>query len=153
MTVVETVEQDLKESMKAKDELSRSVLRLMQTALKNKRIDLGRAPTDDEAQAVLKTMKKQYEDALVDFEKGGRNDLAERQKRELVIVNRYLPAALPEAELERIVAEAVRASGVTSEKEAGKAMGIAMKAVAGRAEGNAVRAIVQRLLGGAPTSS
>lgn len=146
MIIVDTIEKDLQESMKAKDELSRSVLRLMRSALKNKEIDLGHVPTDEESQGVLKTLKKQYEDALIDFEKGGRADLAERQKAELVIMNRYLPASLPKEEIERIVKESIESSGITSEKDMGKAMGVAMKAVAGRADGNAVREIVQRLL-------
>jgi hypothetical protein len=146
MTILERIDTDLQTAMKQKNELELSTLRLMRSALKNKQIDLGHATTDEEAQAVMKTQVKQYQDALSDFEKAGRLDLAERQKLEIDIVKRYLPEAMPAEELERVVSEAVASSGATSPSDVGKVMGIAMKAVAGRADGNAVRTIVQRLL-------
>jgi len=115
----------------------------VRTALKNRQIELLHELSDQEAIAVLKTMIKQYQDALSDFSNAGRQDLVERQQKEIDIVATYLPPALPEEELERIVRDAVDASGTT---DFGKVMGAAMKAVDGRADGNAVRAIVQRML-------
>src|ERR1700750_1616824 len=146
MTTLERIEADLKEAMKARNEQELSTLRLIRSALKNKQIDLGHVPTDEETMAVLKTTLKQYQDALVDFEKAGRDDLAERQKAELVVVKRYLPEAMPEAELEQIVKDVIASSGATSAGDVGKVMGAAMKQVAGRADGNVVRAIAMRLL-------
>jgi uncharacterized protein len=146
MTILERIDTDLQAAMKQKNELELSTLRLIRSAMKNKQIDLGHAPTDEEAQAVMKTQVKQYQDALSDFEKAGRLDLAERQKSEIDIVKRYLPEAMPADDLERVVREAVASSGSTSASDVGKVMGIAMKAVAGRADGNVVRTIVQRLL-------
>jgi uncharacterized protein YqeY len=146
MSIAETIAADVTLAMKNKDELELSTLRLVRSALKNKEIELGRPLEDEDVLAVLKMTKKQYQDALSDFEKGGRADLAERQKSEIAVVERYLPAAMSAEELERIVTEAVKASGVSDPKAFGKAMGAAMKAVEGRAEGDAVRAIVQRLL-------
>lgn len=146
MTILERLDIDLKEAMKQKNELGLSTLRLVRSALKNKQIELGHEPADDEAQAVLKTLVKQYQDALTDFEKAGRADLAARQKEELEIVKAYLPAAMPPEELERLVREALISEGISSPSDMGKAMGAVMKAVAGRADGNTVRAIVQRIL-------
>jgi uncharacterized protein YqeY len=145
--ITEQITSDMKSAMKNKDELELSTLRLVSSSFKNKKIELGHELTDEESLAVLKSMKKQYSDALGDFEKAGRADLAEKQKKELAIIDRYLPQALPAEELEKIVSEAVAASGATGVSDFGKAMGAAVKAVEGRAEGNAVRAIVQRLLG------
>jgi uncharacterized protein len=146
MTIAERIEADLQSAMKQKNELELSVLRLVRSAFKNKQIDLGHPLTDDEAQAVVKTLQKQYQDALVDFEHAGRKDLADRQIAELVVVKRYLPEAMPPEELERAVKDVLLASSFTSPADIGKAMGAVMKAVGGRADGNAVRAVVQRLL-------
>ncbi len=143
MTLVQTVDTDFKEAMKAKEEVRLSTLRMLRSALKNKQIDLQHELTDQEAMAVIKTMMKQYQDALNDFMNAGRTDLADRQQKELDILATYLPPALSREELEAIVKHAVQSSGVT---DAGKAMGIAMKAVAGRADGTDVRAIVELLL-------
>jgi uncharacterized protein YqeY len=139
------LEADFKEAMKSKDEIGLSTLRMVRTALKNKQIELQHELTEPEVGLVLKTMIKQYQDAVADFNRAGRLDLVERQQKEIDIIAKYLPPALPADELEKIVAEAVKASGAT---EVGKAMGAAMQAVAGRADGNAVRVIVQKLLSG-----
>jgi uncharacterized protein YqeY len=144
MTLIERIEQEFKEAMKAKDEVRLSTLRLLRTSLKNRQIETQTVLTDAEAQAVIKTMIKQYQDALSDFLNAGRTDLADRQQQEISILNEYLPPALPVEELEGLVKNALQSSGVT---DIGKAMGVAMKAVAGRADGNEVRKIVERLLG------
>ena len=143
MTILERLEQEFKEAMKAKAEVKISTLRLVRTALKNKQIEVGHTLSDQEVTPVLKTMIKQYQDAISDFTNAGRQDLVERQQEEIDIIAAYLPAGLAPEELERIVKEALLASGI---KEIGKAMGVVMKAVAGRADGNDVRRIVERLL-------
>lgn len=143
MTILERLEQEFKEAMKAKAEVKISTLRLVRTALKNKQIEVGHPLSDPEVTPVLKTMIKQYQDAISDFTNAGRQDLVERQQAEIDIIAAYLPAGLAPEELERIVKEALSASEI---KEIGKAMGVVMKAVAGRADGNDVRRIVERLL-------
>ena len=147
MTIQERITGDMTSAMKNKDELKLSTLRLVLSSLKNKRIDLGRDMTDEDSMAVLKTMKKQFTDALSDFEKAGREDLIAKQKGELAILDAYLPQQLSEEELDRIVSEAVKTSGASGQADFGKAMGAAVKAVEGRADGTAIRTIVQRLLG------
>jgi hypothetical protein len=146
MTIAEQIASDVTSAMKKKDELELSTLRLVHSSFKNKRIDLGRELTDEDALAVLKTMKKQFADALSDFEKAGRTDLSDKQKLEIAILDRYLPQQMSAEDLERVVKEAIDAAGITGVSDLGKAMGVAMKAVEGRADGNAVRAIMQRLL-------
>lgn len=145
MTILEQLDQAFKDAMKAKDEVTISTLRLARTALKNRQIEVQRVLTNEEVVAVFKTMIKQYQDAISDFTNAGRQDLVERQQKEIDILAAYLPPSLPPEEVERIVREALEAADV---KEVGKAMGVAMKAVAGRADGNDVRRIVERLLAG-----
>ncbi|MFA5129709.1 MAG: GatB/YqeY domain-containing protein [Patescibacteria group bacterium] len=147
MTINETISSDMNSAMKTKDELKLSTLRLVRSSLMNKKIELGHELTDEEAMAVLKSMKKQFLDALADFESASRQDLIEKQKAELAILEAYLPQAMPAEELERVVTEAVKASSAEGAKDFGKAMGAAVKAVEGRADGSEIRAIVQRLLG------
>lgn len=145
MTTVERLDQDFKEAMKTKEELTLSTLRMVRTALKNKQIELQHELVEAEVTAVLKTMIKQYQDALADFANANRQDLVERQQKEIDLIARYLPPAMAPDELERVVKEALEVSGI---KEVGKAMGAAMKAVAGRADGTEVRRIVEKLLAG-----
>lgn len=145
MTILEQLDQAFKDAMKAKDEVTISTLRLARTALKNRQIEVQRVLTNEEVVAVFKTMIKQYQDAISDFTNAGRQDLVERQQKEIDILAAYLPPSLPPEEVERIVREALEVADV---KEVGKAMGVAMKAVAGRADGNDVRRIVERLLAG-----
>lgn len=144
MSILLRIDADFKDAMKAKDELALSVLRLMRTALKNKQIDLGHEPSEEEALAVLRIMIKQYQDALSDFANASRQDLVDRQQREIDLIARYLPPPIARAELERIVLEAIKSSGAT---EIGKAMGMVMKAVNGQADGKDVRAIVEKYFG------
>jgi len=143
MTVIERIDQDLKEAMKAKSEQRLSVLRMARTALKNKQIESQKDLDDQSAFAVLKTMIKQYQDAISDFQTAARQDLVEKQQQEIDILSAYLPPAMPVEEVEKLVKEAVVGMKAS---DMGKAMGAAMKAVDGRADGNTVRAIVQRLL-------
>lgn len=144
MTIIDRIDQDLKEAMKAKNESVVSALRLARSAFKNKQIDLGREMTDDDAAAVLRTLLKQYRDALADFTNAGRTDLAERQSAEIALIERYLPAGLSEAEIEAIGKKVV--DSIPAPRDFGRVMGAVMKEVAGRADGNAVRSVVERLL-------
>ena len=143
MSILIQIDQDFKEAMKAKEEVVLSTLRLVRTALKNKQIDLQRELSEQEVTAVLKTMIKQYQDALTDFQSAGRQDLVERQQKEIDLIAKYLPPALSTEALEKMVRDAIAEAPT---KDVGKAMGLAMKAVNGRADGNQVRTIVQRLL-------
>ena len=145
MSLVEQLDQDVKEAMKAKNESVLSALRLVRSAFKNKQIDLGHPLTESEAQAVLKTLVKQYRDALVDFTTAGRTDLMETQQTEIALLEKYLPAQMSEAEIEPIVQKIIADLQATP-KDMGRVMGLAVKEVAGRADGTAVKTVVEKLL-------
>lgn len=144
-TINERIDNDLKEAMKAKAEAQLSTLRMVRAALKNKQIDLGHPLTDEEAMAVMRTMIKQYKDALADFTAAGRADLADKQKAEIALIESYLPAQMGEAQIEE-AAKAVIAEMNATVSDMGKVMGATMKKLAGQADGTAVKAVVERLL-------
>jgi uncharacterized protein YqeY len=146
MTFIERVSHDLTEAMKSKNELDLAVLRLMRTNLKNKEIEVMHPLNDEECLTVVRTMVKQGRDALADFTSAGRQDLIDRQTGEIAVLDRYLPPAMPQEELELICKQTIAELGASSASDAGKVMGAVMKVVAGRADGAAVRTIVQGLL-------
>ncbi|MBU1034738.1 MAG: GatB/YqeY domain-containing protein [Patescibacteria group bacterium] len=147
MLLIEQLDQDFKTAMREKNETVLSTLRMARSALKNKQIELQAELSDDATAAVLRTMVKQYRDALNDFIAAGREDLAEKQKQEIEILERYLPPSITEAELEAICRRVINEQNAEL-KDLGKVMGLVMKEVAGRADGNSVRSIVQKLLEG-----
>lgn len=147
MPLTDRIELDLTQAMKAKDELTLSALRMVRSALKNKQIELQHALTDDEAAATIRSMVKQYKDALADFTKAGRDDLASRQQSEIDVLSKYLPAPIAVGEIETVAARVIAEDKATS-ADVGKVMGRVMKELGGRVDGNAARAIVGRLLGG-----
>lgn len=144
-SILERIDNDLKEAMKAKAEAQLSTLRMVRAAFKNKQIDLGHPLTDDEATATMRTMVKQYKDALNDFTNAGRTDLADKQRAEIALIESYLPAQLGEAQIEEAAKAAIAEMGATL-SDMGKVMGATMKRLAGQADGAAVKAVVERLL-------
>jgi len=144
-TISERIENDLKEAMKAKAEAKLSALRMVRAAIKNKQIDLGHPLSDEEATAVMRTMIKQYKDALADFTAAGRADLVEKQQAEIALIESYLPAQLGEVQIEE-AAKAVIAEMNATMSDLGKVMGATMKRLAGQADGTAVKAVVEKLL-------
>ncbi len=148
MPIVEQINKDLVAAMKAKEELRLSVLRMMKTALKLKQVELGKPLGDAEAVAVLRTLVKQRHESVEQFRKGGREELAEKEEAEIKIVEAYLPAALPESEIEAAVAAAIAETGATSAKDLGKVMKAAMARLAGKnADGKRVNEIARKKLG------
>ncbi len=140
---------DLKAAMKAGDAFRRDVIRFLESALKNAAIE-KRKPvyelTDQEVHEIVRRGIKQRRDSIEQYRSGGRPELAEKEEAEVAVLEGYLPAALPDAELETLVRAALVAGGFTSKADFGKAMGAAMKEVAGRAEGDRVKAMVEKLL-------
>jgi len=149
MTISEQVEKDLVAAMKAREELRLSVLRMAKTALKNKQVELGKALSDDEAIAVLRTLVKQRRDSVEQFRKGGREDLAAKEEAETEILQTYLPAAASDEEIVAAVAAAITETGATGPQELGKVMKVAMQKLAGKnADGKRVNQTVRAKLGG-----
>ena len=134
MGYIDRIQNDLTAAMKEKDELRLSVLRMMKSALKNKEIEKMRPLQDLESLQVLQTLVKQRHESVEQFIKGGRKDLAEKEKKEIAIVEKYLPAAPSDEDVHRAVEEAISETGADSLKQ----MGAVIKAARSKLEGKTV---------------
>ncbi|MEI5995515.1 GatB/YqeY domain-containing protein [Candidatus Enterococcus mansonii] len=146
MSLLTTLNDDIKTAMKSKDKDTLSVLRMLKAAIQNEQIKTSRDLDGEEELTVLSREMKQRRDSLSEFEKAGRDDLADKVKIEIAIVEKYMPKQLSEEEIRQIVQTAIDQTGATSPKEFGKVMGAVMPAVKGKADGNQVNAIVKELL-------
>jgi uncharacterized protein len=134
MSYIDRIQTDLTAAMKEKDELRLSVLRMVKSALKNKEIEKMRPLEDMESLQILQTLVKQRRESIDQFRKGGRMDLAEKEAKEITIIEEYLPAAPSDDEIRRAVEEAISETGADSIKQ----MGAVIKAARARLEGKAV---------------
>lgn len=136
--------------MRAKDEVKLRTIRSLVTMMTNEVVAKKRKPdeflTDEEALPVIKRAASQRKDSIEQFEKAGRNDLAEPEKAELAILESYLPAMMSREKVEEIAKAKAAEMGVTSKADAGKFMGALMKELKGQADGNDVKAVVDALL-------
>jgi hypothetical protein len=149
MTFQERIDHDLKEAMKARLADKLAVLRMLKSALKNAAIEKGGAAAvldDAEATAVVRKQVKQRQDSVEGFEKGGRPELAAKEKTEIDVLNAYLPQQLSADDLTALVKAAIAESGATSKAQMGAVMKIAQAKAAGRADGRALSQEVQKLL-------
>jgi uncharacterized protein YqeY len=150
MTLQERLDFDLKEAMRAKDATTLGVLRMLKSALKYTAIEKSRAQaelSDAEAAQVIRKQAKQRQDSIESFEKGGRADLAAKEKKELSIVNAYLPQAMSADELSKVVRETIAESSATSKAQMGAVMKALQAKVGGRADGKTLSQEVTRQLG------
>src|SRR5258708_4338249 len=149
MTLFERVDSDLKDAMRAKDAIKLGVLRLLKSALKYGAIEKSGADAelnDADAAQVIRKQAKQRQDSIESFEKGGRPELAEKEKVELTILNSYLPKQMDPEELAKIVRETITEVGATTKAQMGTVMKALQPKVAGRADGKALSQEVQRQL-------
>jgi uncharacterized protein len=148
-TLKARLEADLRASMKARDELVTSTLRMTIAAVRNAEVagDQARELADDEVLAVLTREAKKRREAAEAFAGAGREESARKEQAEAEILARYLPAQLSDAELADLVAGAITAGGFSSMAQMGPAMKAAKEAVGGRAEGGRIAAEVRRQLG------
>jgi uncharacterized protein YqeY len=149
VSLSERIQGDLVEAMKRKEALRVSVLRMMKSALKNKEIDLRKPLTPDEENQVLQTLVKQRTESIETFEQGGRQDLADKEKDEREIIRGYLPEAVSDSEIERVVGEVVKDLGAGSAKDVGAVMKEALsrlKATGKTVDGKVVNAFVRAKL-------
>ncbi|MBI4098497.1 MAG: GatB/YqeY domain-containing protein [Candidatus Magasanikbacteria bacterium] len=147
MSLYQKILGDLAEAMKAKQADRLSVLRMLKTAVENERIAQMKRDTDpDDAfvMAVLKRYKKQQEDALADFERGGRQDAVEKTKAEIGQVSGYLPAEMDDAAIDAMVQDVLKE--MPEPRDFGRVMGAVVKKVAGGADGGRVKARVEAAL-------
>jgi len=132
MSLEKTLGPDIVTAMKAKDQTALTALRMLKTALTNKSIEKGRALEAAEELQVVSTLVKQRKDSIEQFTKGGRQDLADKEKAEIVVLNHYLPASAGDDEIAAAVAAAIAETGAVSAKDIGKVMKAAMAALAGK---------------------
>ncbi len=134
MALIERIQKDLTQAMMSKDELRLSVLRMVKSALKYKEIEKVRALEDAESLQVLQTLVKQRRESVEQFAKGGRQDLADKETKEIAILENYLPAAPSDSDMNAAIEAAIAETGANSPK----AMGAVIKAAKARLEGRAV---------------
>jgi uncharacterized protein YqeY len=150
MALQKRIDEDLIAAMRAKNSARLGVLRMLKAALKNAAIDKAGAEgelDDSEAMAVVRKQVKQRQDSIESFEKGGRSELAEKERAEMAVLNSYLPQAMSGEELKRMVAETIAETGAISRVQMGVVMKALQQKVAGRADGKTLSAEVQRQLG------
>ena len=146
MSLLTRIEQDYITAYKAKDALRLSVLRLIKTALKNLAVDKRRDVTEEEAVDVLLKQAKQRQDSIAQFEAGGRQDLADKEKAELVIIREYLPVFLEGDALAEVVSAAIAKVGAAGPADMGKVIGVIMADHKGKVDGKAVSDMVRAKL-------
>lgn len=149
MTLPQRIDSDLKDAMRAKDTARLGVLRMLKSALKYAAIEKSSAEgelDDSEASQVIRKQVKQRQDSIESFEKGGRAELAAKEKEELALLHGYLPQALDPAELSGLVRGAIAEAGATSRAQMGAVMKILQAKAGGRADGKSLSQEVQRQL-------
>lgn len=147
MTISETIQKDMIAAMRAKEELRLSTLRMVKSALKNKEID-KRAPLDEKEElAILSTLIKQRKDSVEQFTKGGRQELADKEAAEIVIIEAYMPKAVSEEDVVATVRATIAEMGSPTMKDMGAVMKAAMAKFAGaRVDGKLVSETVKKEL-------
>lgn len=147
MSLLEQINSDLKAAMKAKDKEKLGAVRSVKSAFTMEMTKTGATDIDnDSALKIIQRLVKQRKDSAETYKSGGREDLAENERIELVFLEVYLPAQLSDAELTAAVQEIVAKTGASSMKEMGKVMGMASKELAGKADGKAISEKVKELL-------
>ena len=140
------IQEDLKESVKAKDRTRVSTLRMLLSALKNAELEEREELTEEKELAVLSSYARRVKESIAEFEKGDRDDLVQKEKAELEIVMRYLPEQLSDDDIEAEVKKVIEEVGAEGPKDIGRVMGEMMKRFKGRVDGKSVNRIVSGLL-------
>ena len=144
----QNIQEELKKALLQRDELKTGTLRMLLAALINKEKEKNQGPlTEEQIQSVILSEVKKRKEAVEAFTKGGRPEMAEKESKELEILQRYLPEQLPEEEVRKLVAEAIEQTGAAKAQDMGKVMAALMPKVKGKADGSLVSALVKELLG------
>jgi len=147
MTIKERIQDDLKAAMKAGDTRRREALRLLTAAFKQAEVDRRVTLSDEDVIDLLVAEAKKRRESIDEMTRAGREALAEQEQFELAVIESYLPRQLDEAEIVRIVEEAIAETGATSARDIGQVMRVVMPRVRGQADGKLVNEIVRRRLG------
>ena len=148
MTQMERIGQDITAAMRAKDAVRLGALRMAKAALMNREVEKGRPLEGSEAEGVVASLIKQRRDSIEQFTRGGRTDLADKERAEIAILEAYLPPPLDPAEVEAAVDATIAETGASSAKDLGKVMKGTLARLAGRTvDGRLVNELVRRKLG------
>jgi len=150
MSLQQTIKDQVKEAMLAKDQVRLGVIRGLVSGFTNELVATGKKPQDElgdeEVLNVIRRAVKQRKDSIEQFTAGGRPELAESEKAELVILEKYLPAMMPREEVLSIAKAKMQELGITDKSKAGMLMGNLMKELKGKADGDVVKSVVDELL-------
>ena len=144
--MLDQLQEELKTAMKARYKPRITGLRNIIGKLKASQIDKGEELTDDESLKILKSAAKQLKESVEQYQKGGRDDLADKESFELSLLEKYLPEQLSEGKIRDAVKNTIQSSGAESMQDMGRVMGLLMKELAGTADGKLVQKIVQEEL-------
>ena len=147
-TLTARINDDVKAAMKAKDKARLGVLRLITAAIKQREIDERITLNGEQVLAVLEKMIKQRKDSIAQYEKAGRDELAQQEAFEIGIIQAYMPEQLSDDEIDALITEAISSSGAESMKDMGKVMGLLKPKLAGRADMGAVSGKIKAKLAG-----
>ncbi len=142
------IERDMKQAMRDKDAARLETIRMLRAAIQRREVDERTTLDDAQVLGVIEKLVKQARDSIQQFEQGGRRDLVDKEAAQLEILESYLPARLDPAEIERLVDQAIAATGAASVKDMGKVMGRLKSELAGRADMGEVSRIVRQRLAG-----
>lgn len=142
MSILERLEKDMVKAAKARDAERLGVIRFVRSRAKNRQIELRRDLKDEDVTEVLARIAKQHRESIAQFTEGGRDELVESEKRQLAIVEEYLPEQLGEAEIEDILTEVIAETGASGPGDMGTVMKAVMPRVKGRADGKLVKSLV-----------
>jgi uncharacterized protein YqeY len=148
MSLKDRINDDVKTAMRAGDTRRRDALRLLTAALKQREVDERKDLADADVVAVIDKMIKQRREAIVQFEKGGRQDLAQNEQFEIAAFQPYMPQALSDAEIDAAIADVLAATGAKAPSDMGKVMGALKGKLAGKADMTKVSALVKAKLAG-----
>lgn len=148
MSLKETITADMKLAMKAKDQSRLTTIRMLQAAIQRKEVDERITLDDTQVMAVVEKLIKQSRDAMSQFEQAGRQELADKEKADIDVWQSYLPEQLSEAEIEKLVADAISETGAATMKDMGKVMAVLKPKLQGRADMGQVGAKIKAGLAG-----
>lgn len=146
MGLSDQLNQEYIAAMRAKDERTVSVIRMLKTAIKNQEIEARHTLSEEELHTVVRRLIKQTNDVLVDFERGGRHDLVLQARQEIAQLERYAPKAMEETDIMLVIDAVIQETGARGAGEVGKVMGAVMKKLAGKADGALVRTLALKRL-------
>ncbi len=146
MNLEEKLLEEMKQAMKTNDKIRLSTIRMIRSSSKNKEIELRRKLEDEDIFKVIQGMVRKGEESIEQFQAGGRNDLVEKEKMEIEILKSFLPQAIPQEEIIKIIDETIQETQSSSLKDLGKVMKAVMPRLGGKADGKVINQLVKERL-------